>query len=73
MNKTRTWGDLMDKFRNQFPELKTYDWRPNNPHELYIWLEDSPDNIIATFNPETDTFQTRRTNEDWNMLERGRP
>lgn len=63
-----TFGDIIRAFGMQFPGLDVNDVRPNSCNELYIWLSKAPTNLIATYDPETDTFSVKTTREKWAIL-----
>lgn len=63
-----TFGEIIHAFYQQFPGLKINDLRPNGPDQLYIWVQDSPTNIIATYIPESQTFIVKTTKEEWEII-----
>jgi hypothetical protein len=63
-----TYGQIMRSFAEQFPGLKINDMRPNGPYQIYVWICDSPTNIIATFNPDSKTFIIVTTYKAWGLL-----
>ena len=64
-----TWGDIMRAFGEQFPGLITDNMRPNAPNQLYVWVRNSPTNIIATYHPGKRTFSIDTTYEGWKILD----
>lgn len=62
-----TYGEIKQKFDEQFPGLKISDYRPDKDG-IYLWVEDSPINISAQYNQEADTFTLRTTHEEWGLL-----
>lgn len=70
-DKQLTFGDIRKFFGEQFPGLIVGDYRPNGPNELYVWIDKSPTNIIATYYPEAKTFTVKTTYEKWYLYYRG--
>lgn len=67
-NTELTFGDIMVAFHIQFPGLKVDDIRPNGMNQIYVWIKNSPTNIIATYIPEEDTFKVESTRKEWGLL-----
>ena len=64
-----TWSDIIRIFHEQFPGLQTEDMRPNAKNQLYIWIKNSPTNLIATYHPNKKTFSLDTTYEPWKVLD----
>jgi hypothetical protein len=63
-----TYGNLMTIFGKQFPGLEVDDIRPNGRYELYVWIKNSPTNLIATYYPKEKIFRVKATYEDWPLF-----
>lgn len=61
-----TVGDVISKFKEQFPGLKIEALRPYKDG-LYFWIDSSPTNIVAKYIQETDTFSLYTTRNDWEI------
>ena len=64
-----TYGEIKKKFDEQFPGLIVSDYRPDE-RGIYFWIKNSPVNVIAEYNQETDTFFLRTTRDEWNLLKK---
>lgn len=70
MDKEITYGDIMSRFNKQFRGLLVDDMRPDrDAYTLYVWLKESDVNLIAKYNPESDTFTVTTTRKEWNLLD----
>lgn len=61
------WDTVMRKFEQQFPGLKIDDMRPYDSFQLYVWLKDCENSLIATYIPETGLFEVKTTLETWTL------
>lgn len=64
-----TYGEIKKKFDEQFPGLIVSDYRPDE-RGIYLWIKNSPVNVIAEYDQETDTFFLRTTRDEWNLLKK---
>lgn len=63
-----TYGEITQRFKAQLPGMKITDIRPaDGIASLYVWMDNSPVNLIARYDEETDTFSIETTREGWTI------
>jgi hypothetical protein len=68
-NKEIIYEIIMKEFFQQFPGLHIDDLRPNGQYQIYVWIKGSPTNIMATYRPESNTFDVETTYREWSFLD----
>jgi len=70
MDKELTYGDIVKFFFEQFPGIDANDVRPNGQYQIYVWLNQTDVNLIATYKPDMGVFHVETTYEKWKLLDK---